>query len=96
MARCHCGCIKIVLGDVASQRRVVQDGLLSCQIDSGDASDLTLEIKHEYWVQGYIDHVDLKCFAEMVNLTLHLGWMGWTPFNVICHLEVCQRIEVTG
>ena len=85
MARCCCWHIKVIfkiLGDVASQLRVVQYGLLSCQVDGGDASNLTLEVKHECWVQGYIYHVGLKCFAEMVDLTLHLGWMGQTPFVV--------------
>ena len=85
MARCCCKHIKVVfkiLGDVASQQRVVQDGLLSCQVDGGDTSNLTLEFEHECQVQGCIYHVGAKSFAEMVNLALQLGWMGQTPFNV--------------
>ena len=38
---------------------------------------------NECWVQGCIYHVGLKGFAEMVDLTPQLGWMGKTLLMLV-------------
>ena len=46
---------------------------LSCQFDSGDVSNHTLEVEHECRVQGHIYHVSLKSLADLIDLSLQLS-----------------------